>query len=427
MITGSAEIFAQEITGSEYFPTPDPVIVIEPMMLDFGEVVVGDQRRLDITVSNNGDQNLILEHPIAEGDYFSDDWADWASVVIEPGDQFVTFAVFAPEEVGDFEGTLTVRSNDPANGIIIIPMRGSGASDGGPVISVEPVELDFGEVIIGDVPILILTVSNIGREVLLIDTAYSSNSEHFEPFEGALAARSAIIDIMDAVARFMNDRGEGPNNIQELVEGGFLQFEGDILRLWHFTLVGVNPTIQIQAISTSEMRGGAGQLIMYDYRDDEIYGYGMLDDFRFAPGHQYEIPISFLPEETGEYSETFTIISNDPDNPELSITLRGEGVTEEDVVSEIGWIIPHNLSLFKPYPNPFNSTTTITYGLPHPGIVSLRAYNPSGQRITTLFEGHKQAGFHTTEFSSKNIPTGLNFIQLETSEQRLIRKVTIIK
>jgi len=89
--------------------------------------------------------------------------------------------------------------------------------------------------------------------------------------------------------------------------------------------------------------------------------------------------------------------------------------------------IPLKSSLNPAYPNPFNSTTTITYGISHPGIVSMHVYNPLGQRISTLLEGHKHAGFYTADFSSKEIPTGLYYVQFKTSKGILTRTLTVIK
>ena len=100
---------------------------------------------------------------------------------------------------------------------------------------------------------------------------------------------------------------------------------------------------------------------------------------------------------------------------------------DPEFVNDPNFSNPQEFHLFPAYPNPFNSSTTITYRLPHPGTLALKVYNQLGQRISILFEGHRHAGFYTAEFSSKDIPTGLYFIQLETSGQALTKKVTLIK
>ena len=91
--------------------------------------------------------------------------------------------------------------------------------------------------------------------------------------------------------------------------------------------------------------------------------------------------------------------------------------------------IPHPSSfiLYSAYPNPFNSTTTIRYGLPYPSHVSLQIYNLSGQRIGTLFEGYRQAGFHIANLNAGDLASGFYMIRLETPEQAFSRRVVLVK
>jgi len=427
ILTGGVEIFAQEIKESEYIPPPDPEIEVDPMMLDFGEVPVGAERFLGFTVRNNGDEDLRFFHPVAEGDYFSPDPFDWELFIIPPNEEFRTVAIFAPQETGEFEGTMIVRSDDPDNGEIRLPLTGTGVHPGDTIISVDPEVMDFGEVVVGEVPILRLRISNIGRGILTLDTAFSTNSDHFEPFEGALAARSAVLDVIDAVTQFQEDHREDPLSIRQLINEGYLQIDEETLRLWYFTVIGVNPIVQIQATSTEEMRGGEGRMIVYDYDGNRFFGYGMIDDQDIHINAEYEIPISFIPEEIGEYVESLTIFSNDPDNPEMNVRLQGARVLEEDVTADIAASTQNKLILYTPNPNPFNSTTTIEYLLPNTSHVSLNLYNLSGRRIETLVKSRLQAGVHRTTLNARYLASGLYFVHLEASGQELTSKITVIK
>ena len=88
---------------------------------------------------------------------------------------------------------------------------------------------------------------------------------------------------------------------------------------------------------------------------------------------------------------------------------------------------PTEFNLFAAFPNPFNASTTISYGLPYPGNVSLQIYNTSGQQITTLFEGYRQPGIHTSILTADNLPSGLYFVRLKAFDKVFTRKIMLIR
>ncbi len=89
--------------------------------------------------------------------------------------------------------------------------------------------------------------------------------------------------------------------------------------------------------------------------------------------------------------------------------------------------IPDQAVLTDAYPNPFNSTTTITYNIPIATNVSLELYNLLGQRVQTLFEGYQQAGVHSTNLVANDLPSGLYFVKLSNTHQASTKKVMLIK
>jgi len=96
-------------------------------------------------------------------------------------------------------------------------------------------------------------------------------------------------------------------------------------------------------------------------------------------------------------------------------------------VQEWNETLPVSFTLSPAYPNPFNSTTTITYSLPLPTDVSLAVYDPLGRRITTLFDGYRQAGFHSLNLNANDLSSGLYFLRLEGSGLMATRKVILIR
>jgi hypothetical protein len=70
------------------------------------------------------------------------------------------------------------------------------------------------------------------------------------------------------------------------------------------------------------------------------------------------------------------------------------------------------------YPNPFHSTTTILYTLPHNSHVSIQVSDQSGHPIATLFDGNQNAGSYTVPFAASRLSPGVyNYRIIATSPQ----------
>ena len=67
--------------------------------------------------------------------------------------------------------------------------------------------------------------------------------------------------------------------------------------------------------------------------------------------------------------------------------------------------LPESFVLKAAYPNPFNPTTTITYGLPAAAEVRITATDLLGRQVATLVAGDmKAAGYHTVQFNADALP-----------------------
>ena len=64
--------------------------------------------------------------------------------------------------------------------------------------------------------------------------------------------------------------------------------------------------------------------------------------------------------------------------------------------------IPINFVLNNAYPNPFNPSTTISYGLPQMISVKIAVYDIKGSLITILQDGKQSAGYHKVIWNSSN-------------------------
>jgi hypothetical protein len=86
----------------------------------------------------------------------------------------------------------------------------------------------------------------------------------------------------------------------------------------------------------------------------------------------------------------------------------------------------YNLSIYS-YPNPYSKNTRIVFTIPRTTSVKLNVYNTSGQLINTLLDETKPAGEYTIEYKHVDLPSGVYFYQLQTSEQQLTGRLTKLR
>ena len=78
----------------------------------------------------------------------------------------------------------------------------------------------------------------------------------------------------------------------------------------------------------------------------------------------------------------------------------GTGYFALPLAALTGRALPARFALGPNYPNPFNPSTIIPYQLAASAEVRLEVFNLLGQRITTLVDGERPAGFHTATWNA---------------------------
>ncbi|MCC6398133.1 MAG: SMP-30/gluconolactonase/LRE family protein [Bacteroidetes bacterium] len=73
---------------------------------------------------------------------------------------------------------------------------------------------------------------------------------------------------------------------------------------------------------------------------------------------------------------------------------------------ERGVVFPHEYELCANYPNPFNPTTTLRYGLSERSRVRLTVYNTLGQEISQISDGIEDAGCYERVFDAGTLASG---------------------
>ncbi|MBL7067654.1 MAG: T9SS type A sorting domain-containing protein [Candidatus Marinimicrobia bacterium] len=94
--------------------------------------------------------------------------------------------------------------------------------------------------------------------------------------------------------------------------------------------------------------------------------------------------------------------------------------------------VPEKFTLLQNYPNPFNPETTIEYALPNQSKVTLTVFNILGQQVRTLTNTVQEAGNYSVVWNAsddlgKAVPTGMYLYVLRTNDQRMTRKMLLIR
>ncbi len=101
-------------------------------------------------------------------------------------------------------------------------------------------------------------------------------------------------------------------------------------------------------------------------------------------------------------------------------------------VKDDNTVIPAKFVLFPNYPNPFNPTTTIKFGIPKAGQVELVVYDLLGRKVKTLLNENTHVGYHSVVWDGTNdygnkVSTGIYFYRLKAGSLQQTQKMILLK
>ncbi len=286
-------------------------------------------------------------------------------------------------------------------------------------------------------------------EPLALDEGWQIISYYPRDGVDAVLALSGIVDVLimakDGQGRFYNPQFNF-SNMGDMVPGqGYLlkmDEAAELVYTMEEEVAGIStPFIQPSILPVHDNTGtNMSLLVLSDmfegevgiYSNDILVGSGVIQDGRCG----------------------VSVWGDDPTTPRIDGALKGESleislydgknlhaVEFESVAGENGYStdgffvirlldiqgLPEDFSIVDVYPNPFNSSTSLTYTLPEASRVEVAVFDLIGRQVVSILQDQKHAGFHTISIDGTELSSGVYIVQIQANERISKRKLTLIK
>ncbi|MCK5119878.1 MAG: choice-of-anchor D domain-containing protein, partial [Candidatus Latescibacteria bacterium] len=338
-----------------------PRMALSESTHDFGNVLVGQSTDWTLRVTNEGDGDLILGYSMTSenGAFgFDPDRMPPTEPTLAPGDTLEFILRFAPTSSGIQVGTLTLQNNDPDTPESEIPLTGRGTE---PRMALSESAHDFGNVLVGQVAYWTLRITNEGDGDLYLDPSVTpltagfgwdetqlprdwrivSPGKTLELVLGFAPGDTTLIGLQTATLTLKSNDPDAPEVVVTM-KGACVKVPRPAIRILESHHDFGNVPVRQGAYWTLRITnaGNADLSIGYSISsEDGSFGW---DPERMpsespvvSPGDTLELFLLFAPISSGHQEGTVILPSNDPDAPELEVTLEGHGVLPGLLLSEL--------------------------------------------------------------------------------------------
>jgi len=317
-------------------------IDLDPTTLDFGPLEAGQDQELSAWITNEGSADLNLGLLSLGGDAAFSLVVDPSSAAVAPGDDVEVEVRFAPVTDGLFSGFVDIPSDDPDESWVQLAL--SGEAFVLPDIEVDPPEVEFGLVDVGTSATEVIAVRNVGAGSLIVASAQLGGGGEMSfsapDIPGVIPAGGQVdvevtytpVDEASDVGSltFYSDDPDEPEVEVELIGDGRL-----------FVDVAVSPaTVDFGAVDVGDARAEIVQITNLGNDTLQLGGCSAGGDAAFsvtfdpcgaalAPGGTADLELTFEPDSDALFVGSVVVASDDPDTPQVTVALVGEGITPE--------------------------------------------------------------------------------------------------
>jgi PKD repeat protein len=146
-------------------------VTVLPATLNFGSVLLGQSRALNLLVGNVGTSTLHVINMVSSS---NDVTLSNTGLTLAPGSEGIVSVVFQPTQLGPFAETLDLQTNDAARPLVQVSLRALVVGRE-PAIEIAPSSLSFGQLQLGQTADFPVTVRNLGVADLAVSNIISNN------------------------------------------------------------------------------------------------------------------------------------------------------------------------------------------------------------------------------------------------------------
>ena len=106
----------------------------------------------------------------------------------------------------------------------------------------------------------------------------------------------------------------------------------------------------------------------------------------------------------------------------------GRAWDDSTVVSTIkNYLLPNEIKLYPPYPNPFNPQTHISFSVDKTTFISINIYDINGRLVQNIHDKKTSVGYYQLIWNSENISSGIYFVVLQSEDKVKTHKLMLMK
>jgi hypothetical protein len=146
-----------------------PDIDVDPATVSYGNVNIGAETEKSVTVTNNGNNDLIIGSITTPSLPFSIITDNCSDQTLAQSESCTIIIRFSPVSLDTLNGIFDIPSNDPDNNPVTVALTGIGTENGTPDITILPeTSLTFANITVGATADQTLTIKNEGTSDLEI-------------------------------------------------------------------------------------------------------------------------------------------------------------------------------------------------------------------------------------------------------------------